>query len=85
MVCFNEELYVLGGFSKGQLIEYSVEVFSSETNKWKKKSSIPVSGLVDAKTGKSANYCKACFATVHNVNVKKKIEVATLLKQSKGC
>ncbi|XP_078351589.1 kelch-like protein 3 [Oculina patagonica] len=76
MVCFKGELYVLGGFSNGQSIEYPVEVFSSETNEWKKKSTIPVSGLVDAKAGKSANYCKACFATIHikNIDFKKKLK-----------
>ena len=47
MVCFKEELYVLGGFRNRKSMEYSVEVFSSESNKWKEKSVIPVEGLIE--------------------------------------
>ena len=63
MVCFNGALYVIGGL-KFTDRELSVEVFDSETNEWKVRSTIPVGGESRDERDKQTHY-KACIATIH--------------------
>ena len=63
MVCFNRALYVIGGV-KFTDRELSVEVFDSETNEWKVRSTIPVGGESRDERDKQIHY-KACIATIH--------------------
>ena len=63
MVCFNGALYVIGGV-KFTGRELSVEVFDSETNEWKVRSTIPVGGESRDERDKQIHY-KACIATIH--------------------
>ena len=63
MVCFNGALYVIGGV-KFTGRELSVEVFDSETNEWKVRSTIPVGGESRDERDKQIHY-KACTATIH--------------------
>ena len=63
MVCFNGALYVIGGV-KFTDRELSVEVFDSETNEWKVRSTIPVGGESRDERDKQIHY-KACTATIH--------------------
>ena len=72
MVCFNGVLYVIGGLSYKQSRELSVEMYDSKSNKWKKKSSIPISCENDTEKKKMYHY-KACFATIQRDTLKKPI------------
>ena len=65
MVCFKGALYVVGGLRDNKRArELSVEVFHSEENEWKKKSTIPVTCERVGEGGKKPVY-KACFANLH--------------------
>ena len=65
MVCFKGALYVVGGLRDNKRArELSVEVFHSEENEWKKKSSIPVTCEHVGDGWKKPVY-KACFANLH--------------------
>ena len=65
MVCFKGALYVVGGFKDNrQQRELSVEMFDSETNEWKRKTTIPTSHESLEEKRKRYHY-KACFATIH--------------------
>ena len=65
MVCFKGALYVLGGFREnGKLSSFLVEIFDSDSNKWKKKSTIPISPEIEGER-KRGNCYKACFASIH--------------------
>ena len=71
MVCFKGALYVFGGLKNTcsyrylQTRELSVELFNSETNQWKEKSTIPVCLESDEETNKQTHYM-ACFTTIHH-------------------
>ena len=65
MVCFKGALYVIGGMKdRWQSRELSVEMFDSDANEWKEKSSIPVKGETQEDVKKKIHY-KACFAMIH--------------------
>jgi len=65
MVCFEGALYVVGGLKdKTKSRELSMEMFDSEMNEWKKKSTIPLKDENHRKGEKKFHY-KACFATIH--------------------
>ena len=78
MVCFKEDLYVVGGLKNvyEHLIarELSVEMFDSETSEWKVKCTIPVSHEDKEERKKTIHY-KACFATIHQDVLEKPIEL----------
>ena len=64
MVCFNGALYVIGGV-KFTDRELSVEVFDSETNEWREKSTIPVSQVESEEERNKQMDFRACAASVH--------------------
>lgn len=64
MVCFNGALYVIGGL-KFTDRELSVEVFDSETNEWREKSTIPVSQVESEEERNKQMDFRACAASVH--------------------
>ena len=67
VVCFEGALYVVGGLKdKTKSRELSLEMFDSQTNEWKKKSTIPFKDENQRKGEKKFHY-KACFATIHKV------------------
>ena len=64
MVYFKGALYVVGGLrDSNRARELRVEVFHSEENEWKKKSTIPVTCEHTGERGKKPLY-KACFANL---------------------
>ena len=65
MVCFMGALYVIGGMKdSGKSRELSVEMFDSDANEWKEKSTIPVNRETQEEVRKKIHY-KACFAMIH--------------------
>jgi len=67
MVHYEGSLYVLGGFEyvyyTRKSSQYSVEIFHSKQNKWKKKSVIPLDCTeTSEEEDKEKNIFKACFA-----------------------
>ncbi|KAJ7388667.1 Kelch-like protein 33, partial [Desmophyllum pertusum] len=80
MVCVKGALYVIGGCGENREAELSVEMFDSDSNKWKKKSIIPIS----PKQQESNNgyYYIACqFASI-NIGVLKQLRPLGLKIQS---
>ena len=73
MVCYEEALYVVGGMKKKQYRELSVEMFDFKTNKWKKKSTIPVAHEIEEERKQNWHY-KACSAAVHKDALQAPIE-----------
>ena len=73
MVCYEEALYVVGGMKKKQYRELSVEMFDFKTNKWKKKSTIPVAHETEEERKQNWHY-KACSAAVHKDALQAPIE-----------
>ena len=72
MVSFKGTLYVVGGLKdKHRSRELSVEMFDSDANEWKKKSTIPVNH--ERKAGLKKGRYKACFATIHKDALNNKI------------
>ena len=65
MVCFEERLYVLGGYTyTGRFIRaLTVEVFESERNEWKEISAIPVKSFEEEE--KKGKIFRACFARLY--------------------
>ena len=65
MVCFKGTLYVIGGMKDSRKSrELSVEMFDSDANEWKEKSTIPVNRETQEEVRKKIHY-KACFAMIH--------------------
>ena len=65
MVCFMGALYVIGGMKdRWKSRELSVEMFDSDANEWKEKSTIPVNRENQEEVRKKIHY-KACFAMIH--------------------
>ena len=68
MVCFSGAMYVIGGLKNTAkhytTRELSVEMFDSETNEWKEKTTIPVANENGEERRKQIHY-KACIASVH--------------------
>ena len=65
MVCFKGALYVIGGMKDSlKSRELSVEMFDSDANEWKEKSTIPVNRETQEEVRKKIHY-KACFAMIH--------------------
>ena len=68
MVCFSGHMYVIGGLKNTSkhytTRELSVEMFDSETNEWKEKTTIPVANENGEERRKQIHY-KACIASVH--------------------
>ena len=68
MVCFSGRMYVIGGLKNTSkhytTRELSVEMFDSETNEWKEKTTIPVANENGEERRKQIHY-KACIASVH--------------------
>ena len=75
MVCYEEALYVAGGMKKKgrQYRELSVEIFDFKTNKWKKKSTIPVADEIEEERKQNWHY-KACSAAMHKDALQAPIE-----------
>ena len=65
MVCFKGTLYVIAGMKDNRKSrELSVEMFDSDANEWKEKSTIPVNHETQEEVRKKIHY-KACFAMIH--------------------
>ena len=65
MVCFMGALYVIGGMKeRWKSRELSIEMFDSDANEWKEKSTIPVNRETQEEVRKKIHY-KACFAMIH--------------------
>ena len=65
MVCFKGALYVVGGMKdSGKSRELLVEMFDSDENEWKEKSTIPVKHETPEEVRKKIHF-KACFAMIH--------------------
>ena len=65
MVCFKGALYVVGGMKHSKKSrELSVEMFDSDANEWKEKSTIPVNRETQEEVRKKIHY-KACVAMIH--------------------
>ncbi|XP_068730378.1 kelch-like protein 3 [Montipora capricornis] len=69
MVCFQEALYVVGGFkdTKSSSRELSVEVFQLGACEWKSKSTIPTNFENENREDRKKKiHHKACLAVIHN-------------------
>jgi len=75
MVCYMGALYVVGGVKdRSKTRELTVEVFDSETNEWKEKSTLPVNHE-NQERGKKKIHYKACFAKIHKDALEKPIKL----------
>ena len=70
MVCYEERLYVLGGFNNSSRV-LSAEIFCSDQSKWKEISVIPVDRFETSEEENSKQKFKACSARLCKVVIDK--------------